>query len=311
MKNTRTAVIGTGYLGRFHAQKYAELPGSRLVAVVDTDANRTASVAAELGVQALTDYRQLAGEVDAVSVVVPTPQHFAIADFFLKQGVHVLVEKPMTTTVRDAERLIRSAKEHGCVLQVGHLERFNGAVLAVRDRVRRPLFIEAHRIAPFQPRGTEVSVVLDLMIHDIDIILSVVDSPMTQLHTVGVPVLTNEVDIANARLEFASGCVANVTASRVSNKTERKMRIFESDSYVSIDFQAKSVSIRRRRGGAIESEELRSDDNDALRAQIASFLNAVRTGTPPVVSGEDGKRALEAALAISARLQPQKLAAAP
>jgi predicted dehydrogenase len=184
-------------------------------------------------------------------------------------------------------------------------------VLAVRDRVRRPLFIEAHRIAPFQPRGTEVSVVLDLMIHDIDLILSLVDAPLAQLHTVGVPVMTNEVDIANARLEFANGCVANVTASRVSNKTERKMRIFESDMYVSIDFQAKAVSIRRRHGSAIESEDLQSGESDALLAQIASFLNAVRTGAPPVVSGEDGRRALETALAIGARLQPQKLAAAP
>lgn len=312
MKDTRTAVIGTGYLGRFHAEKYAELPGSKLVAVVDTDVARASTVAERLGVRALTDYRELEGQVDAVSVVVPTPLHFSVADFFLKRGVHVLVEKPMTTTVRDAERLIKSARENDCVLQVGHLERFNAAVLAVRDRVRRPLFIEAHRIAPFQSRGTEVSVVLDLMIHDIDIILSLVDAPLLQLHTVGVPVLTGEVDIANARLEFANGCVANVTASRVSNKIERKMRIFESDLYVSIDFQSKAVSIRRRHGSAIESEDLRSDDDsDALRAQIAAFLDAVRSGTPPVVSGEDGKRALETALAISARLQPQKLAAAP
>jgi predicted dehydrogenase len=311
MTDTRTAVIGTGYLGRYHAEKYAQLPGSRLVAVVDTDPSRASSVGAKWGVRALTDYRELEGQVDAVSVVVPTPQHFAVADFFLRRGVHVLVEKPMTTTVRDAERLIRSAKENRCVLQVGHLERFNGAVLAVRDRVRRPLFIEATRIAPFQPRGTEVSVVLDLMIHDIDIILSIVDAPLVDLHTIGVPVLTPEVDIANARLEFANGCVANVTASRVSNKTERRMRLFEADMYVSIDFQAKSVSIRRRRGSTIETEDLQSEENDALRAQIASFLNAVRTGAEPVVGGEDGKRALEAVLAISARLKPQQLAAAP
>ena len=311
MTQIRTAVIGTGYLGRFHAEKYAQIEGSSLVAVVDIDVERAREVGDRLQVPALQDYRELEGRVDAVSVAVPTPLHFTISEFFLRRGVHVLVEKPMTSTVLEAERLIRSARARGCVLQVGHLERFNPAVLAVRDRVHNPVFIEAHRIAPFQARGTDVSVVLDLMIHDIDLILSLIDAPITRIDTVGVPVLTSEVDIANARLEFANGCVANVTASRVSNKTERKMRIFESDAYVSIDFQQKAVTIRRRRGEEIDTQNLRHEDSDALRAQIESFLDAIRRGAPPLVSGSDGRRALETALAISAQLQPEARVAAP
>lgn len=307
----RTAVIGTGYLGRFHAEKYTTLPGSRLVAVVDADAARAAEIGARLGVESTTDYRNLAGRVDAVSVAVPTPLHYEIGEFFLSRGVHVLVEKPMACTVAEADGLIRAAQEHGCVLQVGHLERFNPAVISVRDRVHHPLFIEAHRISPFQVRGTDVNVVLDLMIHDIDLILSLVDSPITRVDTVGVPVLTGGVDIANARLQFENGCVANVTASRVSNKTERKMRIFESDTYVSIDFQQKSVEIRQRRDGRIEAETLSHEAGDSLRAQIDSFLGAIRNGTRPVVSGADGRRALETALAISEQLQAQMRQAVP
>lgn len=312
MTRIRTAVIGTGYLGRFHAEKYAQIDGSELVAVVDVDRERAAAVAERQRTAALQDYRLLEGRVDAVSVVVPTPLHCQISEFFLQRGVHVLVEKPMTSTVAEAERLIRIARASGCVLQVGLLERYNPAVLAVRGRLRRPLFIEAHRIAPFQARGTDVSVVLDLMIHDIDLILSLVDAPIARIDTVGVPVLSGEVDIANARLAFANGCVANVTASRVSNKTERRMRVFESDAYVSMDFKQQSVDIRRRRAGAIETEILRHAEGDALRAQLESFLDAVRRGAPPLVSAADGKRALETALAIGAQLQPfDMLASAP
>lgn len=303
MTAIRTAVIGTGYLGRFHAEKYATIPGSRLVAVVDADAARAAEIGARLGVESSADYRELEGRVDAVSVAVPTPLHHEIGEFFLRRGVHVLVEKPMARTVAEAENLIRAAEAGGCVLQVGHLERFNPAVISVRDRVREPLFIEAHRISPFQVRGTDVDVVLDLMIHDIDLILSIVDAPIARIDTVGVPVLTGGVDIANARLQFANGCVANVTASRVSNKTERKMRIFESDTYVSIDFQQKAVEIRQRHGTTIDTETLDHGESDALRAQIESFLAAIREGTRPLVSGIDGKRALETALAISGQLQ--------
>ena len=322
METIRTAVVGVGYLGAFHAEKYAALPASRLVAVVDIDAARARTVGERLGVPALTDYRALEGEVDAVSVVVPTPAHFEVADFFLRRGVHVLVEKPIASSVAQAERLIGAAHDTGCLLQVGHLERFNPAVQAVRERLHAPLFIEVHRLAPFKSRGTDVNVVMDLMIHDIDIILSIVDAPITYSSTVGVPVLTDSEDIANVRLEFANGCVANVTASRVSNRTERKMRIFEPDAYYSIDFQEKSVAVHRRSPGGngarpeevdIEVERLGFGEVDALRVQLESFLQAVRTGGAPVVSGEDGLRALEIALRISARLRrspPAQVAAA-
>ncbi len=311
MTQIRTAVIGTGYLGQFHAEKYTRIDGARLVAVVDSDAARAAAVAERLGVPALTDYRALDDGVDAVSVAVPTPLHFPVSEFFLRRGVHVLVEKPMTATVAEADQLIRLARRGGCVLQVGHLERCNAAMLAVRRHVRRPVFIEAQRIAPFRSRGTDVDVVLDLMIHDIDLILDMVAAPLARIDTVGMPVLSAEVDIANARLLFADGCVANVTASRVSNKTERKMRIFESDVCISIDFQHKSASIRRRRGDAIVGEEFVREDNDALCTQIGVFLDAIRCGTPPLVSGEEGRRALETALAISARLRVETRAVAP
>lgn len=303
MTEIRTAVVGTGYLGRFHAEKYAAIPGSRLVAVVDVDGARAGEVGDQLSVEALIDYRDLDGRVDAVSIAVPTALHHEVSAFFLERGVHVLVEKPMTRTVAEAEELVRVAAANDCVLQVGHLERFNAAVVAVQGRVRQPRFIEAHRISPFQVRGTDVNVVLDLMIHDIDLILSIVDSPIARIDTVGVPVLSQGVDIANARVQFENGCVANVTASRVSNKVERKMRIFESEAYVSIDFQNRTVDIRQRRDNAIEGEVLRHEDGDALRAQIESFLGAVRDGSPPVVGGADGKRALEMALAISEQLQ--------
>lgn len=311
MTQIRTAVIGTGYLGRFHAEKYAQIDGARLVAVVDIDVPRAAAVGERLAVPALDDYRALAGAVDAVSVAVPTQLHFPVSEFFLRRGVHVLVEKPMTVTVAEADRLIRFARDRGCVLQVGHLERCNAAMLAARRHVRRPLFIEAQRIAPFRSRGTDVDVVLDLMIHDIDLILDMVAAPLARIDTVGVPVLSGETDIANARLLFTDGCVANVTASRVSSKTERKMRIFESDACISIDFHNRSACIRRRRGGAIVGEELVYEENDALRTQIGMFIDAIRRGTPPLVSGEEGRRALETALAISARLRVETRAAVP
>ena len=311
MQALRTAVVGVGYLGVYHAEKYAALPTSRLVGVVDTDIERARAVGDRLGVPALNDYRDLADRVDAVSVVVPTGLHFEVAEFFLRRGVHVLVEKPIAASAAQAEALIGLARDARCLLQVGHLERFNPAVRAACARLHAPQFIEVHRLAPFRPRGTDVNVVMDLMIHDIDIILSMVDAPITSMSTTGVPVLTDSEDIANVRLEFANGCVANVTASRVSNKVERKMRIFEHDAYYSIDFQERAVAIYRRSADAgiqspeprIEAERLSFGESDVLRVQLESFLEAVRTGEPPVASGEDGLRALEVALRISAQLR--------
>lgn len=310
MGDLRAAVIGVGYLGRFHAQKYARQSGVELVGVVDSNPAQAADVAAEVGCQAFTDYRQLFGRVDLVSVVVPTQYHFAVARDCLEAGCHVLLEKPITQTVAEADALIALAAGHKLVLQVGHLERFNPAIKALQGVLDNPLFIESHRLAPFKPRGTDVNVVLDLMIHDIDILLGLVRHPIATVNSVGLPVLSGEVDIANARLQFANGCVANVTASRASRETLRKMRIFQKDAYITIDFQNRSIAIFKRQPGAtmipglpdIAMEERSFAQGDPLREEIEAFVVAVRDGTPPVVTGEDGKRALEAAIQISSRL---------
>lgn len=305
----RTAVIGVGYLGLFHAEKFAQLTGSDLVGVVDTSSPRAEEVAAKVGTTAYTDYRELLDKVDAVSIVVPTQFHFEVARAFLERGVHVLLEKPITTTVEEADELIRLAEEKGAVFQVGHLERFNPVIVGLKGLLTGPRFIESIRIAPFKPRGTDVNVVLDLMIHDIDIIQTIVGSPVKQISSIGAPVFTDEEDIANARIQFENGCVANVTASRISLKSERKMRIFQADSYISVDFQNKKLAVFRKGNGEmfpgvpkVDMEEKSFDQGDALKAEIASFLECVRTGATPVVSGQDGKRALETALKISKKL---------
>ncbi|HML78882.1 Gfo/Idh/MocA family oxidoreductase [Geobacter sulfurreducens] len=305
----RTAVIGVGYLGQFHAEKYAQLPDSELVAVVDTDMNRAAEVAAKVGASPCTDYRELLDRVDAVSIVVPTQYHFEVARAFLDRGVHVLLEKPITTTIDEADELIRIADERKAVFQVGHLERFNPVVMALDELLTGPRFIESLRIAPFKPRGTDVNVVLDLMIHDIDIIQHIIDSPVKQVNSIGAPVFTDEEDIANARIQFENGCVANVTASRISLKSERKMRIFQADSYITVDFQNKSLAVFRKGSGEmfpgvpnVAMDQKTFEQGDALKSEIASFLDCIRTGATPVVSGRDGKRALETALMITKQL---------
>ena len=302
----RTAVIGVGYLGRFHAQKYAQLPGSKLIAVVDADAAAAARVGAELGVPGLSDYRQIIDDVDAVSIAVPTPLHHSIGCEFLERGVHVLIEKPIATTVEQARELVQLARARGAVLQVGHLERFNPAILAAVARLETPRFVESHRLAPFKQRGTDVSVVLDLMIHDIDLIQELVGTPIEHIDAVGATVFSGEIDIVNARLRFQGGCVANTTASRISLKQERKIRIFQDDAYLSIDMQQKILTVIRKKDAApVESpaqvsiEEESFDQGDALLAEIAAFLRAVREGTTPVVTGEDGLRALETAMRIT------------
>ena len=300
--------MGVGYLGRFHAQKYAALEGVELVGVADADPERAAAVSAEVHAPAVTDYRTLLGRVDVVSVVVPTEKHFEVVRECLEAGAHVLVEKPITQTVAEAAALIALAKERRRLLQVGHLERFNPAWLALRPRIKQPLFIEAHRLAPFKPRGTDVSVVLDLMIHDLDLILSIVDSPVAEVRASGAPVLTDGVDIGNARIEFENGCVANITASRVSAGALRKMRLFQKDEYLSIDFGERRLGTARRREDPerpIAAEHVEVPPGDALMSEIRAFVEAVRNETPAPVSGEDGRRALALALEVS-RLMSKK-----
>ena len=302
----RTAVVGVGYLGRFHAQKYAQLPTSRLVGIADPSEVARAAVGAELGVPAHADYRDLVGQVDAVSIVTPTPQHFEVAKAFLEAGAHVLVEKPMTVTIEEGTELVALAHRAGRILQVGHLERFNAAVQAVQPILTVPRFIESARLAPFKHRGTDVDVVLDLMIHDIDLILSIVRSPVVAVDAIGSSVFSQAIDIANARLRFANGCVANATASRVSLKTERRLRLFQDDAYVSVDLHHKMLTVIRKGGGVgadgmpqVDIQETSYEQGDALKAEIEAFLGAALSGSPPAVSGQDGLLALRTAVSIT------------
>lgn len=306
----RTAVIGLGHFGRYHAEKYARLPRSRLVAVVDADLDRAREAARALRVEAFSDPRELFGKVDAVSVVVPTQMHHEVALACLNAGLHVLVEKPITETLAQADDLIRVAAERNRILQVGHLQRFLLQRLGADAVIQSPLYIEAVRIAPYKPRGTDVGVTLDLMIHDIDMVLALVRSPVVAVDAVGAPVVSPTEDIANTRLRFANGCVANITASRVSLKTERKMRIFQRDAYVSIDFHNRKCTVLRKGTGKawfpglppIDRNERSFGEGDDLEAEIAAFLEAVASGTPPLVTGEDGRRALETAMRVTASL---------
>ena len=306
MSKIRAAVIGVGYLGRFHAQKYAALPSCELVAVADGRQEVRDAVAAEVKTRAVADYRELLGQVDAVSVVTPTPAHFAIADAFLDAGAHVLVEKPITETPEQARALIARAKERQRILQVGHLERFNAAILAAEPHLSTPRFMECQRLAPYKERGTDVNVVLDLMIHDIDLVQSLARSDIVSIDAIGTPVFSGEIDIANARIRFANGCVANTTASRVSLKTERKLRIFEDAAYISLDLQQKILTLIRKREGVpqagqlpVSIEEANLEQGDALKSEIASFLDCIRNDRQPIVSGQDGLRALETAIRIT------------
>jgi predicted dehydrogenase len=309
MEQIRTAVIGAGYLGRFHAQKYAQLPQATLVAVADTNPDARERLGHELGVRAVADYKELLGQVDAVSVVTPTAMHAPIATAFLEAGAHVLVEKPITVGVAEAEALIRLAQARGRILQVGHLERFNPVVLGAEPHLAAPRFVECHRLAPYRERGTDVNVVLDLMIHDIDLLQSIVGSEIVALDAMGAPVFSSEPDIANAHIRFASGCVANVTASRVSLKTERKLRLFQDDAYLSLDLQQKILTVIKKRAGPVGDAQLpvtiaeqSFDQGDALLAEIGAFLEAVRGTRAVAVSGEDGLRALRTAIAITEAL---------
>jgi predicted dehydrogenase len=306
----RVGVVGVGYLGRFHAQKYATQPEVALVAIVDTNVTRAAEIAAECHTTALMDYREIFGQVDCVSIAVPTQFHYDVARDFLSHGIDVLVEKPMTVTAVEGRALVELAAQRQRILQVGHLERFNSALRSLSGILTSPRFIECNRVAPFVERGTDVDVVRDLMIHDLDVILSLVQSPVTSIEAFGVPVLTSEPDIANARLRFASGCIADVTASRVALKRERKMRVFQPDTYLVVDYGEHRIRICRREPGAqpgtlpnITFEEREVGGEDALEEEIRAFLQAVRNRSRPIVSGEDGLQALEMAERIVSCLE--------
>ncbi|MGX9727049.1 MAG: Gfo/Idh/MocA family oxidoreductase [Candidatus Electronema sp. VV] len=302
-KMIRIGVIGVGYLGRFHAQKYAAMDGVELIGVADVDPARAEAVAKECGTVAFTDYKELLERTDAVSIVVPTVHHHRVALDCLTRGVDILLEKPMTVTLAEADALIRLTEEKQLILQVGHLERFNPAVLAVQPLLKNPLFIEAHRLSVFKNRGTDVDVILDLMIHDIDIILSMVNSPIQSIHTVGAPVVTQLTDIANARIVFENGCTANITVSRISLDSVRKMRIFQPGRYLAVDFGKKEVmEVRlKQEGSGFPLPEIAKhafQEQDVLELELREFVGNVRLRRQPTVSGREGRRALEIALDV-------------
>ncbi len=306
MSILKCAVIGVGYLGRFHAQKYQILENSELVAVCDVNIEACEAISRELQVPAYFDYKELFGKVDAVSIAATTNKHYEIAKDFIKEGIHVLIEKPITETVEQADELIAMAKEYQVKLQVGHLERFNSARLALDEYLVQPLFIESHRLAPYNPRGTDVNVILDLMIHDIDLIHTIVNSPIASIDAQGAPVLSKSIDIANARITFENHCVANVTASRISFKTERKTRIFQPDSYISIDYQNKQFAVFQKGEGEmfpgipeITRHQSIFEKGDALLEEIKAFLQCIEQNTKPLVTGEEGRDALSTAARIS------------
>jgi predicted dehydrogenase len=304
------AVVGVGHFGRFHAEKIARSKNARLVAVADIDRRRAAEVARAVGCDAVSDFRDLYGKVDAVTIAVPTHAHYDVARAFMEAGVHVLVEKPVTDDLALADRLIEIARQKDLVFQVGHQMRFTGMVEAVLKRLHRPLFIESIRITPFRGRGTDVNVILDLMIHDIDLILALVDAPILSVDAAGAPVFSDSEDIASARLKFGNGCIANITASRISLKTERRTRIFQPDTYMAVDFDQHTIRTVSRTGRRmppglppVEISEETYQEVDALESEIEAFASAVVDRKPPLVPGEAGREALKAAVMINESLR--------
>ena len=326
MSRLRIGVIGVGHLGRFHTQNYAKISSADLTGVYDVDHERSKQVADEYGTKSYSDMQQLLHDVDAVSLVVPTSLHFETAKTVLESGVHCLIEKPITSTIEEADALIELARMNNLIIQIGHIERFNPAILALRDIKLNPLFVESHRLASFDPRGTDVAVVLDLMIHDIDIILNLVDSKVKTIDASGVSVLTREVDIANARIQFENGAVANVTASRISQKKMRKMRLFQQDTYIGIDFLEKISEIYRlvnaeatdnaifgipidigdpEKKKKIIYQKPNAEEVNALKEELISFIDCVQNKKQPIVSGEDGREALRVAIEITNLIKTQ------
>ncbi len=299
--NMLTGVIGTGHLGYHHARILAGMTG-RTVPIFDTDNERMNKLASELDIRPCGNLDSLLEECDSVVVACPTQSHYHVVEKALKTGVHVLVEKPISATAAQGQEMVELADDMNLILAVGHSERFNPAILAAADLIDEPLFVEGHRMAPFNPRGTDVSVVLDLMIHDIDLVLSFVRSPVISVQASGVPVLSDNVDIASARIQFENRCVVNMTASRISREQIRKLRFFQHRNYVSVDFAARKVEAFRVVDGRIEPVPVTVSEGDALTAELNDFRMACETGCAPTVSGLDGLNALRSAQIISARI---------
>lgn len=295
----RVAVIGVGHLGKHHARIYSEMTGVELAGVVDILPQRAEEIAKSFGTSHFTDYPEIFSRVDAVSLAVPTTQHARIGVELLERGIDVLVEKPIAASLEDAALLAGAAEKSGRILQVGHVERFNPVVMAAREVATQPQFFEIHRLAAFSPRSLDVDVVLDLMIHDLDIVLSLVRSPVAEVRAVGIPVLSSKADIANARVEFENGCVANLTASRVSLEKIRKLRFFQPHDYISIDYASQTGTMISLRMGRVSEKKLEPPAGEPLRGELEAFVECVRTRSAPQVTGADGVRALDLAIKIN------------
>lgn len=300
------AVVGIGHLGSIHAEIYKWIPGCSLEAVCDTNIARLKEISHTLDIPGFTDYRQLFDKVDAVSIAVPTKLHYEIALDFLNRGKHILVEKPFTTDIAQANGLIKLARRRKLILQVGHIERFNSAFNATRELINEPKFIECHRLSPFPNRSLDVGAVLDIMIHDIDIVLGLVRSGIRKIESVGINVLTKFEDIANARITFENGCVANLTASRISDEIMRKIRIFQENAYISLDYKEAKASVYEKNGDAIAKRSLPIEKEQPLQKELSSFIDCIAGNKEPVVSGEVARDALTVALKIQNQIWEKK-----
>ncbi len=313
MKKVRVGVVGVGHLGQHHARIYAKNTHCELIGIVDIKKKVATKIAHTYNTQSFFDYHYLIGQVDAVSIAVPTVSHYEIAKAFLENNVHVLVEKPITTTVKEAHELIVLAKKRNLILQVGHIERFNAAIRKLNEILKMPKFIEAHRLGPFDPRVKDIGVVMDLMIHDVDIILRIVKSPIQSIEAVGIPILTDKEDLANARIRFENGCIANITVSRVSPHPMRKIRIFQPDAYISVDYRKQSMEIYRKienpnsQKGDLPSKivrkKIRLKSEEPLKVELDHFIKCIQKGVQPTVTGEHARDALEIVVQISQEIR--------
>ena len=306
MEKIRVGVVGVGHLGSIHAKIYSRLDNIKLAGVCDCNLERALEVGKRFRTASYSDYEELFDKVDAASIVVPTSLHYNIAKDFLNNGIHVLIEKPITKTLSEADELIEIAKEKNLILQVGHIERFNSAVLAAEPHLKTPKFVECQRLGPFHKRVQDVGVVLDLMIHDIDIVLGLIKKDVVSIEAVGLSTISDHEDVANVRLTFEDGIIADITASRVTKDIVRKMRIFQEDSYLSLDYVTQDVMLFRKTGDSILTEKIRIRKKNPLKKELKSFIECVRTGKRPIVSGTEGRRALAVALEIVKKITPSR-----
>lgn len=306
MEKLKVGVVGVGHLGAIHAKVYSSLDNVRLIGVCDCNLQRAMEIGERFDVPSYADYEELFDKAEAVSVVVPTSLHYNIAKDFLNNKIHALIEKPVTKTLSEADELIEIADRNKLILQVGHIERFNSAVLAIESYLKKPKFIECQRLGPFHKRVQDVGVVLDLMIHDIDIVLGLIKKDVVNIEAVGLSTVSSHEDVANVRLTFENGTIADITASRVTKDAVRKMRIFQEDSYISLDYITQEAALFKKTDSSLLKEKIKIKKEEPLRKELESFVECVRTGKKPIVSGIEGKQALQVALEIIKKINPSK-----